>query len=169
MKNKRLLIIISITVLIVGAGLWYIVSKSKAAADKAASDGTGGTTAKPAISLAKIASAILPTPTKTATFPLTVGSRGAQVQKLQQLYNDDALNATGEVAATLPKNLLVEDGIWGTKTSAAFKAAWNIDTVTEAWYNKNITGNASAASTVSSPQTSEQVYKAYLAGNTVVY
>jgi capsular polysaccharide biosynthesis protein len=33
MKNKKLLIIISIAVLVIGAGLWYIISKSKAAAD----------------------------------------------------------------------------------------------------------------------------------------
>ena len=163
MKNKKLLNIISITALVIGAGLWYIISKSKAAADKAAADGTGAATAKPAISLTKIVNAIQPTSTKTATFPLTVGSRGNQVQKLQQLYNDDIFNEAPDLTE------LVEDGIWGPKTKAGFKSLWGLDQVTEAWYNKNVTGNTSTALSVSSPKTSEQVYKDYLAGMSVNY
>jgi len=151
MKNKKLLIIISITVLVIGAGLWYIVSKSKAAADKAAADGTGAATAKPAISLTKIVNAIQPTSTKTANFPLTMGSRGSQVQKLQQLYNEDIFFNAPDLSA------LVEDGIWGTKTKAGFKSLWGLDQVTEAWYDKNIT-NAVGTAALPEPTWYEKLF-----------
>jgi hypothetical protein len=163
MKNKKLLIIISITVLVIGAGLWYIISKSKAAADKAAADGTGAATAKPAISLTKIVNAVQPTSTKTANFPLSMGSRGSQVQKLQKLYNDNVI-WFGD-----PLPLIVEDGIWGPKTNEAVKAMWNLDQVTESWYNEKVTAFTSTASTASSSKTSEQVYKEYLAGMSANY
>jgi hypothetical protein len=156
MKNKKLLIIISITVLVICAVLWYIISKSKAAADKAAADGTGAATAKPAISLTKIVNAVQPTSTKTANFPLSMGSRGSQVQKLQQLYNDDVFNNAPDLSD------LIEDGIWGPKTRDGFKALWGIDQVTEDWYKKNISGNTSTALAASSSKTSEQVYREYL-------
>jgi hypothetical protein len=92
-----------------------------------------------------------------------MGSRGSQVQKLQKLYNDNV------VWFDDPLPLIVEDGIWGPKTNEAVKAMWNFDQVTESWYNEKVTAFTSTTSTASSPKTSEQVYKEYLAGMSANY
>lgn len=122
-KNKKFWIIVAVVVVI--TIIVIVIAKRRKAKllEQSGQSTSGGTTAGKMV--------VVKTPA-SATFPLQYGSRGPEVVKLQMYLNYmNEKNAMG----LIPLN---EDGIWGTKTDAAFKTIMRASSMNESTYNLTV-------------------------------
>ena len=153
MKNKKLIIGITIAAVLIAAVIIIMVAKAKKAGALTSGNvnnpGTAGSTGisddtgsikQPSV-LDKVTTTvsnwwddIFGTAPKTITyspsvFPLKYGSEGDEVRELQLWLNYHLI---------IPYAPLNDDGVWGDKTDAAVRRTLNVTEVTEAWFKSNI-------------------------------
>lgn len=124
LHDKKFWIIIAIAIVIVGVAVYFATKKPKEESSTVSS--------------------VAPATSKTVLpdrniFPLRMGSRGDEVLAVQK-YVNEKLKKQVPNGFVAPLPLLVEDGIWGTKTSDAVKYKLGIDQIDYTYYTKIILG-----------------------------
>jgi hypothetical protein len=136
LKDKKFWYIITALLVVIGGIVLFVIYKRKKAAEALAlGTSTAGTaktngTAAPASTTMYNASA----------FPLTYGSRGNEVLKLQKYLNNGVLANQTMNGIVAPLAKLVEDGIWGVKTDEAIKVKLGLSSIDETYYKKIVLG-----------------------------
>jgi hypothetical protein len=155
MKNKKLLIGMTVAVVLIALSIYLIYRRAKkigtqdltglnsdASGSNENSSGTGsgktessfmdkvtGTVGSWWDWISGTTSKAMSEVVNAASFPLQYGARGTEVKNLQIWLNDHVV---------IPYAPLDVDGVWGPKTDAAVKRTLNVTEITLAWYQKNI-------------------------------